>query len=130
MFDLTQEEFEKKLAEIQEKNKRKEYRRLLREERKKSRAKFKLPSTSKLILLVAFLLCLEIIIFCEYMMIKTGDLSSLYSMIGVASALIPLCLGYYFKSKAENTAGGITYDMAMLEANQNLNYEESTDAVG
>lgn len=130
MFDLTKEEFEKKLAEIQEKNKQKEYRRLLREERKKSRAKFKLPSTSKLILLVAFLLCLEIIIFCEYMMIKTGDLSSLYSMIGVASALIPLCLGYYFKSKAENTAGGITYDMAMLEANQNLNYEESTDAVG
>lgn len=130
MFDLTQEEFEKKLVEIQEKNKQKEYRRLLREERKKSRAKFKLPSTSKLILLVAFLLCLEIIIFCEYMMIKTGDLSSLYSMIGVVSALIPLCLGYYFKSRAENTAGGITYDMAMLEANQNLNYEESTDAVG
>ena len=130
MFDLTQKEFEKKLAEIQEKNKQKEYRKLLREERKKSRTKIKLPSTSKLILLVAFLLCLEIIIFCEYMMIKTGDLSSLYSMIGVASALIPLCLGYYFKSKAENTAGGITYDMAMLEANQNLNYEESTDAVG
>lgn len=130
MFDLTQKEFEKKLAEIQEKNKQKEYRRLLREERKKSRAKLKLPSTSKLILLVAFLLCLEIIIFCEYMMVQTGDLSSLYSMIGVASALIPLCLGYYFKSKAENTAGGITYDMAMLEANQNLNYEESTDAVG
>lgn len=130
MFDLTQKEFEKKLAEIQEKNKQKEYRRLLREERKKSRTKIKLPSTSKLILLVAFLLCLEIIIFCEYMMVKTGDLSSLYAMIGVASALIPLCLGYYFKSKAENTAGGITYDMAMLEANHNLNYEESTDAVG
>jgi uncharacterized membrane protein (DUF106 family) len=130
VFDLTQKEFEKKLAEIQEKNKQKEYRKLLREERKKSRTKIKLPSTSKLILLVAFLLCLEIIIFCEYMMVKTGDLSSLYSMIGVASALIPLCLGYYFKSKAENTAGGITYDMAMLEANQNLNYEESTDAVG
>lgn len=130
MFDLTQKEFEKKLAEIQEKNKQKEYRRLLREERKKSRTKIKLPSTSKLILLVAFLLCLEIIIFCEYMMVKTGDLSSLYAMIGVASALIPLCLGYYFKSKAENTAGGVTYDMAMLEANQNLNYEESTDAVG
>lgn len=130
MFDLTQKEFEKKLADIQEKNKQKEYRKLLREERKKSRTKIKLPSTSKLILLVAFLLCLEIIIFCEYMMVKTGDLSSLYSMIGVASALIPLCLGYYFKSKAENTAGGITYDMAMLEANQNLNYEESTDAVG
>lgn len=130
MFDLTQKEFEKKLAEIQEKNKQKEYRRLLREERKKSRTKIKFPSTSKLILLVAFLLCLEIIIFCEYMMVKTSDLSSLYAMIGVASALIPLCLGYYFKSKAENTAGGITYDMAMLEANQNLNYEESTDAVG
>lgn len=123
MFDLTQKEFEKKLAEIQEKNKQKEYRKLLREERKKSRTKIKLPSTSKLILLVAFLLCLEIILFCEYMMVKTGDLSSLYAMIGVASALIPLCLGYYFKSKAENTAGGITYDMAMLEANQNLNYE-------
>lgn len=130
MLYLTKEEFQRELTKIQAWNEQKSYRKRLREERRRYRPKIKLPSTSKLILLVAFLLCLEIIIFCEYMMIKTGDLSSLYSMIGVASALIPLCLGYYFKSKAENTAGGITYDMTMLEANQNLNYEESTDAVG
>lgn len=130
MLYLTEEEFQKKLEIIQEQNKQKEFRRLLREERNKSKTKIKLPSTSKMILLVAFLLCLEIIAFCEYMMIRTGDLSSLYAMIGIASALIPLCLGYFFKSKAENTVGGITYDMAMLEANQNMSYGESTDSVG
>lgn len=127
---MTQKQFEKELKEVRARNKQKEYRRLLRDERRKFRPKIKLPSTSKLILLVAFLLCLEIIIFCEYMVVKTGDLSSLYAMIGVVSTLIPLCLGYYFKSKAENTAGGITYDMAMADANKDLNCEESTDAVG
>lgn len=130
MFDLTQEEFEKKLAKVQEKNKQKEYRRLLREERKKSRPKFKLPSTSKLVLLVVILMCLEIIVFCQYAMLEFGDTSALYTLIGIPAVLVPTIWGYYSKSKAENTVGGITYDMAMLEVNQNSSYEESTDAVG
>lgn len=75
-------------------------------------------------------MCLEIIVFCQYAMLEFGDTSALYALIGIPAVLVPTIWGYYSKSKAENTAGGITYDMAMLEVNQNLGYEESTDAAG
>lgn len=128
MFYLTEEEFQKRMEKIQAQNKQKEYRRLLKEERRKSKMPIKLPSTSKLILLVGFLLCLEIIIFCQYAMITTMDLSALYAMIGIVATFSSMVLGYFLKSKSENTVGGITYDMAMLEASQNASYE-STEGV-
>ena len=85
--------------------------------------KNKLPSTSKLILWGSVLLCLQIILFCEYMMIYTGDTSSMYVLIGIQATLVPIILGYYNKSKSENMVGGITYDMAMLNANQSTDEE-------
>ena len=75
-------------------------------------------STSKIVLLVVFILCIEIVIFCEVMMNKYGDLSAMYALIGVPATLIPTVCAYMIKSKAENTQGGITYDMAMLERQQ------------
>lgn len=77
--------------------------------------KLKKPSTSKLVLLGAVLICVEIVLFCEYMMLTTGDLSSMYVLIGIPASLSPVILGYYNKSKAENTANGITYELAMRE---------------
>lgn len=55
-----------------------------------------------------------------YLCVKTGYTGALYAL----SALITLCQagnaivlsGYFQKSKAENTQGGITYDTAMLDA--------------
>ena len=73
-------------------------------------------------------MCLEIIIFCQYAMITTMDLSALYAMIGIVATFSSMVLGYFLKSKSENTVGGITYDMAMLEASQNASYE-STEGV-
>lgn len=78
-------------------------------------------STSKIVLLVVFILCIEIVIFCEVMMNKYGDLSAMYALIGVPVSLVPICLGYFNKSKAQNTVGGITYDMAMLDRTQEMN---------
>lgn len=75
-------------------------------------------STSKIVLLVVFILCIEIVVFCEVMMSKYGDLSAMYALIGVPATLIPIVCGYMIKSKAENTQGGITYDMAMLDRQQ------------
>ena len=60
---------------------------------------------------------LEIVFFCQYVMIEFGDTSALYTLIGIPVTLVPTIWGYYSKSKAENTAGGITYDMAMAEMN-------------
>lgn len=72
-------------------------------------------STSKIILFVVFLICIEILIFCEIMMDKYGDMSAMYALISVPVTLVPIVIGYLIKSRAENTSGGITYEIAMLE---------------
>lgn len=73
-------------------------------------------STSKLILWATFLMCIQIVLFCEYAIIRLEDASSIYAMIGAPIAFIPVVIGYFSKSKVENTSGGITYEMAMLES--------------
>lgn len=123
---LSEKEYTARLKEIQTRNESKERKRKLKEEKNKFRPKIKLPSTSKLILLVVILLCLEIVFFCQYVMIEFGDTSALYTLIGIPVTLVPTIWGYYSKSKAENTAGGITYDMAMAE----MNYVGNDEALG
>lgn len=112
---MSEKEFNSRLKKIQDKNIEKERKRKLREEKLKYFPKFKLPSTSKLVLFAVFLLCIEIIIFCQYTMIELGDASAMYVLIGVPVSLVPVVLGYYSKSKAENSKDGITYDLAMFD---------------
>lgn len=82
-------------------------------------------STSKVALFIVFALCIQIIAFCEFMMFETKDISAMYVLIGVPVSLISVVLGYYHKSTAENTAGGIVYDSAMLEyGNENIDNAE------
>lgn len=125
MSYLSENEFKEKLDEIQKKNMSKERKKILKEEKKKYKMKIKIPTTSKLILLAVFLLCIEIIFFCEYAMIVLGDTSAMYVLIGIPTTLVPTVISYYNKAKKENMVGGITYDMAMLE---NKSYDESDDS--
>lgn len=133
MWYISKNEFENRMKQLKAKNKSKELKQLLKAEKRKFAPKFKMPSTSKLILLGAVLLCLEIVIFCEYVMIRFGDTSAMYVLVGIPATLIPIIWGYYSKAKAENTKGGITYDMAMME-NENANSQNENmsgnDAVG
>ena len=115
---VSEKEYEARMKKIKDNNASKERKRKLKEEKRKNIPKLKLPSTSKLILIGAVLLCLEIVIFCEYIMITIGDTSAMYVLIGIPATLIPIIWGYYSKSKAENTHGGIVYDMAMMQVNQ------------
>lgn len=78
----------------------------------KNRLKKK-PTTSKLLLVAVIVLSVEIVIFSQYVMIKFQDLTALYTLIGVPVTLVPVALGYYNKSKAENTIGGVTYETAV-----------------
>lgn len=78
-------------------------------------------STSKIVLLVVFIICIEILIFAEIMMNKYGDLSAMYALIGVPTTLVPIIISYYHKSAKENSQFGITYEMAMLEKKHELN---------
>lgn len=75
------------------------------------------------------LLCVQIVAFCEYAMMTLCDTSALYVLIGIPAALAPIIWGYYSKSKAENTAGGIVYDTAMAEIlnKNNVSDEEITN---
>lgn len=125
MSYLSEREYENNLKKIQRRNASKERKRKLKEEKRKYSLKISLPSTSKLILLAVFLLCIEIIFFCEYAMIVLGDTSAMYVLIGIPTTLVPTVISYYNKAKKENMVGGITYDMAMLE---NKSYDESDDS--
>ena len=115
---MTKQEFEKKLHKIRLENQDKRRKQKLEDEKNKYKKKKKLPSTSKLILIGAVILCLQIIIFCEYMMWKTGDLQAMYVLIGISASLASVIIGYLLKSKAENTSGGIIYETAMEELRQ------------
>lgn len=131
MICMTKSQFDAKLAKIEKRNAGIEYRRRLREERWKYFPKFVKPTTSKLVLIVAALLCLEIIIFCEYMIVKTGDTNALYAMVGAVVSLASVVLGYFVKSTKENTIGGITFESAMANlGNPDIIDAPGTEAVG
>jgi hypothetical protein len=110
---ITEQDYERRMERIRLENKEREYRYNLREERKKGRIKHKHPSTSKLVLAGMILLCVQIIFFCEYAIVALNDASAMYALIGVPAALSSTVWGYFSKSRAENTAGGIVYDTAM-----------------
>jgi hypothetical protein len=57
----------------------------------------------------------EIVIFAQIIMWHFGDFSSLYVLIGIPAAMIPVVWKYYDKSAKENCANGIVYDIAMRE---------------
>ena len=124
---LTDSQYQNQMKKIQMKNKQKERRRKLRDEKNKYKPKFKLPTTRKLLLIGAVLLCLEIVIFCEYVMVKLQDSSSMYVLIGIPASLIPIILGYFYKSKAENTSGGIVFETAMSQMTETMGEESNDD---
>ena len=51
----------------------------------------------------------QIVIFAQAIMWKYGDFSSLYVLIGIPAAMIPIVWKYFDKSARENVAGGITF---------------------
>lgn len=103
---------------------------LQQQELDKIKYKYRKPpqkiSTSKLVLFTVFVVCIQILIFSEIAMMKYGDFSALYTLIGVPVTLVPICLGYYIKSSKENTRDGITFEMAMLEKEKELESENFT----
>lgn len=130
---MTKQEYNEKLKQIKERNKQIEMKRNLKEAKVK-RFQLKKPNTSKLIVFVVFLICLQILWFSEHMVNLTGDTSYMYALVGVPAALIPTILGYYAKASKENQVGGITYDTAMsnLETQEKPVYDIESDdeAVG
>ena len=112
---MTEQEYKQKEAKIKERNKNITMKRKLHRMKKSRLPKLKKPSTSKIVLFIVFIICIQILLFSEYMAVTTGDTSYMYALIGVPCTLIPTIIAYYAKAGKENMAGGITYDMAMSQ---------------
>lgn len=130
MVYMTDSQYNSKLAKLQKRNESIERRRRLREERMKYWPKFVLPSTSKVVLIVAALFCVEILIFCQYMIVKTGDTNALYAMVGALVSFVPVIIGYMVKATKENTSGGIVYETAMAQIQPPPTNNATEEAVG
>ena len=129
MIYMTEQKYISKLNRIKDRNLSRERKRKLWEERTKYYPKFVLPSTTKIVLFVAALLCVEILFFCQYMILKTNDTNALYAMVGTIVALATIVLGYFMKSTKENTSGGITFETAMLNQNNTLLNQINTQII-
>lgn len=130
MSYMTKGQYNSKLAKIQKRNESIEFRRKLRVERMKYFPKFTLPSTSKMVLIVSAILCLETLAFCQYMILNTGDTNALYAMVGALFTFMGIVLGYFVKSTKQNTSGGITYETAMAQMQAQPTVDANEEAVG
>lgn len=129
MRHITEAEYKIRLEQAKEQNLSKERKRKLREVKNNGKRPIKLPSTSKIVLWAVFIINIEIVWFVEWAIIKWGDLSSLYALIAVPATMVPTIWGYYIKSKAENTSGGIIYDSAMMQYAHNADDNEDAGRV-
>ena len=129
MIYMSKRKFDTQMERVRRNNLSKERKRKLREERMKYWPKFILPSTSKIMLGISAFLCLEVLIFCQYMIVITGDTNALYTMVGALFSFMGIVLGYYVKSTRENVKNGITFETTMAQI-QSETVNESIEAVG
>ena len=128
---MTTKEYERQLEKIKLKNRQLEMKRNLRKERMKGlpHFKFKKPATSKVALFLTIFITFQIVLFVEYVMLKYGDFSAAYALIGIPATLAPSLIAYLNKSKAENTRSGIVYETAMAQYNSTNDTKDSVDNI-
>ena len=113
---ISDKEYERRLQRIKRENDFKLKVQKLKEQRNKY--KKKKITTSKLALWIMMAIMFQIVIFAQVVMWKYGDFSSLYVLIGIPAAMIPIVWKYFDKSAKENSKNGIIYDLAMKESGQ------------
>lgn len=111
---ISEAEYEKELSRIKRANASKARYDSLEAERNKYKKTKKLQ-TSKVVLWAMIVLVFSIAVWFMYESHRLADLSQAYALLGVVASLAPVIFGYYSKSKAENTEGGIVYETAMFE---------------
>lgn len=124
---MSDKEFNARLKQIRQINETKEKYRKLKEESNKVKKPFPKISTSKLVLWAMVILVFSITIWFMYESHRLGDLTQSYALLGIVASLIPVMWGYFSKSKAENTAGGIIYETAInnMQNNSNIGNQNS-----
>lgn len=121
---ISEKEYNAEMLRIKHDNESKARLRKLRAEKAKGRQKKSrnIP-TSKLVLWAMVILVFGIAIWFMYESHRLCDLSQAYALLGIVASLAPVIFGYYSKSRAENTEGGIVYETAMKEQEAIINSE-------
>ena len=121
---ISEKEYNAEMLRIKHENESKARLRKLRAEKAKGRQKKSrnIP-TSKLVLWAMVILVFGIAIWFMYESHRLCDLSQAYALLGIVASLAPVIFGYYSKSKAENTEGGIVYETVMKERETASNSE-------
>ena len=121
---ISEKEYNAEMLRIKHENESKALIRKLKAERAKGRQKkSRSISNSKLVLWAMVILVFCIAIWFMYESHRLCDLSQAYALLGIVASLAPVIFGYYSKSKAENTEGGIVYETAMKEQEITSNSE-------
>lgn len=121
---ISEKEYNAEMLRIKHENESKARLRKLKAERAKGRQKkSRSISNSKLVLWAMVILVFYIAIWFMYESHRLCDLSQAYALLGIVASLAPVIFGYYSKSKAENTEGGIVYETAMKEQEITSNSE-------
>lgn len=110
---ISEKEYSARLKRIEIDNHQQELRQKLKVEKNKYSRKFKLPSTSKLIAAYLFIVLNIVLTFSMVAMWTFQDLTYLGVLVTDVAAQVLTYFIYTLKAKAENTVGGITYDMAL-----------------
>ena len=121
---ISEKDYNAEMLRIKHENESKARLRKLRAEKAKGRQKKSrnIP-TSKLVLWAMVILVFGIAIWFMYESHRLCDLSQAYALLGIVASLAPVIFGYYSKSRAENTEGGIVYETAMKEQEAIINSE-------
>lgn len=112
---LSQREYERKLKEVQRENESIDRYNKLKEEKRKVSIDIKKPTTDKLIAIYLFIILNVILVYSMISMWNFADLSCLGVLVTDIAGQVITYYIYAKKATAQNTKGGITYDMAMLE---------------
>lgn len=112
---LSQREYERKLKEVQRENESIDRYNKLKKEKRKVFIDIKKPTTDKLIAIYLFIILNVILVYSMISMWNFADLSCLGVLVTDIAGQVITYYIYAKKATAQNTKGGITYDMAMLE---------------
>lgn len=117
-------EHKKRMAKIKRQNTEAKYRAEEEAERQKFKPKKKIE-TSKIVVAVIFMVCIEIIVYSQWVMYRLADLTALITLLGIPACMTTAAVAYLNKSAKQNTKNGITYELAMLEKQHELEDEEA-----
>lgn len=128
---ISEKEYNSRMKRIKAQNASRKRRRQLRIEENKYKPKLKLPTTSKLMAVYLFVILNIVLIYAMVAMWHFMDLTYLGVLITDVAAQVLTYFIYTKKATVENSAGGITHDMAMKSANEATIYKnnDTTDDV-